>query len=70
MKSDMRSLFKDLADELGDESTKKQTPAEKTLHEVAQRLLTLERDLKTPGATRSVDERVDRILETIAKEKF
>lgn len=70
MPSDMKSLLTDLAAELDEEANRKRSPEENKLHAVAQKLLLLERDLKTPGATRSSDERADRILEAIAKEKF
>lgn len=66
----MNSLLKGVADEMGDDVKKNRSPEERTLHAVAQRLLVLERDLKAPGAARSATERVDRILEAIAKEKF
>jgi hypothetical protein len=46
------------------------SPADRKLHKVAQQLLLLERDLKAPGAARSADERVERLIEAIAKESF
>jgi len=59
-----------IEDELNTEKEKSMTPEERIYHGVAQKLLLLERDLCAPGATRSSDERVDRILEAIAKENF
>lgn len=70
MTRDVKSLLADLAGELNEEAARKRSPEESKLHSVAQKLLLLERDLKTPGATRSSEERADRILEAIAKEKF
>ena len=70
MAKDMKSLIGDLAKELKEESAKKRTPQQARLHDIAQRLLLLERDLKTPGATRTAEERADRILEAISKEIF
>jgi hypothetical protein len=70
MAQHIRSLLNDIASEVAEEAKQKQSPEERTLHTIAQKLLLLERDLKAPGAARSSDERVDRILEAIAKEKF
>ena len=52
-------------DEIGALST-----VDRRLHSVAQKLLLLERDLKAPGAARTIDDRVERLLDTIAKETF
>lgn len=70
MAKDIKSLLEDIADEVAQETHQKLTPEERKLHAVAQKLLILERDLKAPGAARSSDERIDRILEAISKEKF
>jgi len=70
MTSDLRALLEGLGEEIEQEKKAKRTPEEAKLHAIAQKLLVLERDLKAPGATRSADERVDRILEAISKEKF
>jgi len=70
MTSDLQALLERLGDEVDGENDAKRTPEEARLHGIAQKLLVLERDLKAPGATRSSDERVDRILEAISKEKF
>ena len=63
-------LLNEHADELKSEKEKAMTPEEKKYHGIAQKLLLLERDLRAPGTTRSADERIDRILEAIAKESF
>lgn len=70
MAKDLKSLFEDVAEEVAQEAQKKLTSEERKLHAVAQKLLILERDLKAPGAARSSDERVDRIMDAISKEKF
>lgn len=70
MTRSIESLLSDVEGELKQEANAKRPPEERMLHSVAQRLLLLERDLRAPGATRSTEERVDRILEAIAKEKF
>ena len=70
MVGSMKSLLTDLAAELDEEANQKRSPEEKKLHAVAQKLLILERDLKAPGATRTSEDRADRILEAISKEKF
>lgn len=70
MAQDIKSLLKDLAGEIERENKQKLSPEDLKLHAVAQKLLVLERDLKAPGAARSADDRADRILEAIAKEKF
>ena len=70
MAQDIKSLLKELAGEIEMENKQKLSPEELKLHTVAQKLLILERDLKAPGAARSADDRADRILEALAKEKF
>lgn len=70
MVGSMKSLLTDLAAELDEEANQKRSPEERKLHAVAQKLLILERDLKAPGATRTSEDRADRILEAISKEKF
>lgn len=66
----IKNLLSELADELQLEQEQAMTPEEKTFHQVAQKLLLLERDLRAPGANCSADARVDRLLEAIAKEAF
>jgi hypothetical protein len=66
----LNELFSDISAEIDAEDHKGLSLADKKLHEVAQRLLRLERDLKVPGVSSGVDTRVDRLLEEIAKEKF
>lgn len=63
-------LIGDISAEIDVEDHEGLSLADKKLHEVAQRLLRLERDLKVPGVSSGVDTRVDRLLEEIAKEKF
>ena len=46
------------------------TGPERKLHQIAQRLLLLERDLRAPGSARTLETRVERLLEAIAKESF
>ena len=67
---DIKSIFEEVAFELEEEQTCRMSATDRELHTVAQRLLVLERDLKAPGAARSIDDRVDRLLEAIAKESF
>ena len=64
---DVRDLFKQLNDELESEQHQKQSSAERSLHETAQRLLRLERDLKVPGACAGQDARIARLLAEISK---
>lgn len=66
----IKNALQDLGEEIDEEKKGKLSDVDRKLHSVAQQLLLLERDLKAPGATRSTDERVDRILEAIAKESF
>ena len=67
---DIKSLMNEAAAELDEEREIMKSTAEQTLHAVAQKLLILERDLNAPGVTRSAEERVERLLEAIAKESF
>jgi hypothetical protein len=71
---DIKSLLEDLGGEINDEIEAEELESlsaeDKKLHEVAQSLLRLERDLKVPGVASGSDVRVDRLLEEIAKEKF
>jgi hypothetical protein len=66
----IKDLLGELATELESEKERAMTPEEKTFHAVAQKLLLLERDLRAPGSLCSPDARIDRLLETIAKETF
>ncbi len=66
----IKDLLGELAGELVSEKERAMTPEEKTFHAIAQKLLLLERDLRAPGETPSTDQRIDRILEAIAKENF
>lgn len=67
---DIKNLLQEAAAEVHEEQANQMSATDRKLHTVAQRLLLLERDLKAPGAARSVDERVERLLEAIAKESF
>ena len=67
---DLKGLLGDIDAELEAEALETLSTEDKKLHEVAQRLLRLERDLKVPGVSSGVDTRVDRLLEEIAKERF
>ncbi len=67
---DIKNLLQEAAAEVDEEQANQISATDRKLHTVAQRLLLLERDLKAPGAARSVDERVERLLEAIAKESF
>lgn len=67
---DIKSLLGEIASELDAEEGQRMTPQERTYHDVAQKLLLLERDLLAPGASRSQDVRVERLLEVIEKENF
>ncbi len=66
----IKNILQELGAEIDGEKENKMSATDRRLHSVAQQLLLLERDLKAPGATRSTDERVERILEAIAKESF
>jgi len=66
----IKNLLGELNAELDDERKKGMNPSDRKLHTIAQKLLLLERDLKAPGAARSSDERIERLLEAIAKETF
>jgi len=67
---DIKNLLQEAAAEVDEEETNQMSATDRKLHTVAQHLLVLERDLKAPGAARSTDERVERLLEAIAKESF
>lgn len=66
----IKDLLGELANELQEEKEQAMSPQDKVFHEVAQKLLLLERDLRAPGTSSSADARVDRLLEAIAKENF
>lgn len=66
----LKDLFDDINAELATEAVEALTAEDKKLHEVAQRLLRVERDLKVPGVASGPEARVERLLEEIAKEKF
>lgn len=66
----IEDLLGELAAELDSEKEQEMTPEERVYHDVAQKLLLLERDLRAPGTAVSTDARIDRILEAIAREKF
>jgi hypothetical protein len=67
---DIKGLLGDIKAEIEAEEFETLSAEDKKLHEVAQRLLRLERDLKVPGVASGADVRVDRLLEEIAKESF
>lgn len=67
---DINGLLGELNTEIENERKSHLSAADSKLHKVAQQLLLLERDLKVRGAARSDDERVDRLMEAIAKEFF
>ena len=67
---DIKNLLGELNAEIDEERQKSMSPSDRKLHQVAQNLLLLERDLKAPGASRSTEERVERLMEAIAKESF
>ena len=66
----LKELFEDLNSEIEEEAIASLSIEDQRLHEVAQRLLRVERDLKVPGAASSDGARVDRLLEEISKERF
>lgn len=66
----LSGLFEDINAELEAEFQEKLSVNDKKLHEAAQRLLRLERDLKVPGVSSGAESRVERLLEEIAKEQF
>jgi replicative DNA helicase len=68
-KSDeLRKTFKDIEQEIEAENLSKLSDEARQLHRIARSLLMLERDLNVPGAKKSQDDRVERLLELIAKE--
>lgn len=67
---DIKGLLGDIKAEIEAEEFETLSVEDKKLHEVAQRLLRLERDLKVPGVASGAEVRVDRLLEEIAKESF
>ena len=67
---DIQGLLGDIKAEIEAEEFETLNVEDKKLHEVAQRLLRLERDLKVPGVASGAEVRVDRLLEEIAKESF
>jgi len=66
----IEDLFNEVAAEIKAEQQQSMTDEDRKLHEVAQKLLMLERDMRAPGSARSMDDRVDRLIEAIAKEKI
>jgi hypothetical protein len=70
IKSRLLEDLGEINDEIEAEELESLSAEDKKLHEVAQSLLRLERDLKVPGVASGADVRVDRLLEEIAKEKF
>lgn len=65
---DIKSLLGELNAEIDEKRESSISQSDRKLHKLAQQLLLLERDLKAPGAARSTDERVERLMEAIAKE--
>jgi len=68
--NDIKSLFADITTELDEEKVKQRTPEEARLHDVAQKLLLLARELRTPGSARSTEDRATVLLDAISKEDF
>lgn len=66
----LEDLLSEVTAELASETEQAMTTDERVLHEIAQKLLILQRDLRAPGTIVSSDARADRILELIAKENF
>lgn len=67
---DIKNLLGEIKAEIDEETKSSFSPSDRKLHKVAQQLLLLERDLKAPGAARSAEERVERLMEAISKESF
>jgi hypothetical protein len=67
---DYKNLGQQLIIEIEEEKIKSLSNDEVKLHSITQMLLKLERDLNVPGAKKSDAERVERLLEAIAKENF
>lgn len=70
MSFDIKTLFQDATRELDDEESARRTPEQAQLHHFCQQLLLLERDLRAPGAGRTQEDRVTRILAELANAKL
>ena len=68
--NNLRSTLKEIEQEIEQEKLAKLSEEERKLHGIARSLLMLERDLNVPGAKKSQEDRVERLLEAIAKESF
>jgi hypothetical protein len=66
----LKELLGDIHAEIEAEKIESLTADDKRLHEIAQRLLKLERDLRVPGVSVGKDARVERLLEEIARENI
>ena len=67
---EIRNMLQQLGEEVAEEEHQKLSEESKKLHRIARTLLTLERDLNVPGAKKSQEERVERLLGVISKEAF
>ena len=69
-KDRLRDFMESLGKEIDEESARRMTPEQQKLHDISRRLLVLERDLRAPGVARTADDRVARLIEELAREKF
>ena len=70
MTTDIKALIQNAKRELEDEATARLTPEDRKLHELCQSLLSLERQLRTPGASRTQQDRVNELLKVLSRESF
>ena len=69
-KGSLGDFMRDLGKEIEKEAERRLTPEQQRLREISRKLLVLERDLRAPGAARTADDRVTRIIDELKKEAF
>jgi|LakMenE01Jun11ns_1017448.scaffolds.fasta_scaffold6698068_1 hypothetical protein len=70
MTTDIKELLRKAKLELENEASAKMTPEDRQLHELCQSLLSLERQLRAPGASRTQQDRMVELLKLLAKESI
>jgi hypothetical protein len=70
MTTDIKALLQNAKRELENEALVRMTPEDRKLHELCQSLLSLERQLRAPGVSRTQQDRVVELLKALAKESL
>jgi len=70
MEKNLKNLIKSIAEEVDQERENKLSLDERKLHAFCQSLLLMEREMNAPGAGRTQEDRVTRILAELEKAKI